>query len=293
MGIPLPISLRAMTRDDVQAGLRLCRLSHWNQVARDWDQFLRLAPGGATVAVDPTGDVVGTVATLRYAGPSTTDALAWVAMVLVDPACRGGGIGTALLEAGLASLRDVATVGLDATPLGQPLYQKLGFTADIALTRMRRPPTAPFGLGHGASVRPAQTSDLDAIATLDAHATGLDRRAMLAWLLEGAPEYAWVSEGPRGIDGVVLGRPGHTASHLGPLHAVSTPAALALVEACVVRHPTRTFLLDVAEARPDWRQGVEALGFVAERPFTRMYRGPWRPSGDATRLCASIGPEFG
>ena len=37
-----------MTNADVDAGLRLCRLSHWNQVARDWEQFLELAPDGAS-----------------------------------------------------------------------------------------------------------------------------------------------------------------------------------------------------------------------------------------------------
>ena len=40
--------LRTMTTADIDGGLRLCRLSHWNQLARDWQQFLRLTPGGAT-----------------------------------------------------------------------------------------------------------------------------------------------------------------------------------------------------------------------------------------------------
>ncbi len=117
---------------------------------------------------------------------------------------------------------------------------------------------------------------------------------MLAWLHEGAPELAWVSEGPGGLDGALLGRHGHTADHIGPVHAASTDVALSLVETCLARHPpVRSVFLDVADARPGWRPGVEALGFEAQRPFTRMYRGAWRPSGDATHLFASIGPEFG
>ena len=51
----MTMTLRTMTESDVEAGLRLCRASHWNQLARDWQQFLRLTPGGATVAVDETG----------------------------------------------------------------------------------------------------------------------------------------------------------------------------------------------------------------------------------------------
>src|SRR5690606_37291268 len=67
--------LRPMTLDDIPAGLRLCRASRWNQIARDWEHFLRVNPGGA-LALQKDGQVVGTVATLRY-GP-----VGWVAMVL-------------------------------------------------------------------------------------------------------------------------------------------------------------------------------------------------------------------
>ena len=220
-----------MTPDDVDAGLRLCRLSHWNQVARDWEQFLRLSPGGATVAVDDAGVVIGSVATMRYAaahhdaehghrrsrracstdlrsrvhGPGcpVPDSMAWIAMVLVDPAHRGGGIGTALLQRGLAQVADVTTVGLDATPLGQPLYEALGFRADSTLTRMRREP-APPGAGRVTERdQRRRTCGAPRLATATRsrlstrRPRGLDRRAMLAWLQSGAPELAWVCDGDR------------------------------------------------------------------------------------------------
>ncbi len=143
------------------------------------------------------------------------------------------------------------------------------------------------------AVRLATRDDRAAIARLDAHATGLDRRAMLGWLQEGAPEFAWVADGDDGLEGALLGRHGHTACHLGPVMASSTDVALGLVRACLESHPTRPFFLDVADARPGWRTGVEALGFDAQRPFARMYRGAWRPGCDASMLFAGIGPEFG
>jgi GNAT superfamily N-acetyltransferase len=288
-----------MIPEDIDAGLRLCRQSHWNQVARDWQQFLDRTPGGAGVAVDADGGVVGSVATMRYEAVGTGETLAWIAMVLVDPAHRGGGIGTALLQHGLEQTADVAAVGLDATPLGQPLYEKLGFTSDVRLARMQRPAS---GLGHrhhltpepaDAGVRPARAADLDAIASLDASAAGLDRRAMLAWLLEGAPELAWVSENDAGMDGVLLGRTGHNATHLGPLVAHTDRVAHRLLQVCLAPHATTPFFIDVADEQPGWRAAVEALGFEVQRPFTRMYRGLWRPAADPSRLFAIIGPEFG
>jgi len=288
-----------MTNADIDAGLRLCRLSHWNQVARDWEQFLAITPDGATVAVDGSGRVIGSVATVRYAGAGGDPpfSMAWIAMVLVDPACRGRGIGTALLQHGLAQLQDVTTVGLDATPLGRPLYETLGFRADATFTRMRREPgtrglAAPDG-GDRRRVRRATAADHDAIAALDASGTGLDRGAMLRWLLDGAPDLAWVSDGTRGVEGVVLGRRGFAATHLGPVIASSIDAAAALVRAVLAAEDEHALIIDAADDRAGWRETLEALGFRAQRPFTRMYRGAWRPPADSGRLFAIIGAEFG
>jgi len=317
------MTLREMTRADVGAGVRLCRLSHWNQVARDWEQFLSLAPGGATVAVDDSGEVIGSVATMRYLalsaefgsqngvrdvhrhplrglppvplpGDPAPATLAWLAMVLVDPAHRGVGIGMRLLERGLAQAADVTAVGLDATPLGQPLYEKLGFRAASTFTRMESD-TAQLQGGTRArwpQVRRATLADGQDIVRLDGGVTGLDRRAMLEWLHVGAPECSWVYEGADGIEGVLLGRHGHHAVHVGPVVAASVAVADALLSAARA-DPDRPVFIDIADDRPGWRARVEALGFRQQRPFTRMYRGPWRPDGDASRLFAIIGPEFG
>jgi hypothetical protein len=227
-------------------------------------------------------------------------------MVLVDPASRGSGIGTALLQRALAQAADATTSGLDATPLGQPLYEKLGFSVAGTLTRMWRAPVSSPEAGRPtraigqlrelplpSTVRRATPKDRAAIAGLDARATGLDRHAMLEWLQEGAPEFAWVADGANGLEGAMLGRHGHAACHLGPVMASSTDVALRLVRACLESHQSRPFFIDVADANPGWRTGVEALGFDAQRSFARMYRGNWRPRGEASLLFASIGPEFG
>jgi Acetyltransferase (GNAT) domain len=265
------------------------------------------------------------VATIRYSAaasqsPSHPQAVgvatvAWIAMVLVDPEERGRGVGTALLQRGLASVEDATVAGLDATPLGRPLYEKLGFTTDTTLTRMARPPGALQGSvpppgtrlpqPRGAQdialmqdesmsnrVRPVSAGDMGEIAQLDALATGLDRRAMLEWLHEGASDLACRTHSHT-LDGYVLGRRGHNFIHLGPLIARSVADALALVRTCVARHPGEHIIVDAADDQPGWREGLEAMGFGAQRPFGRMYRGTWRPTVDARLLFASIGPEFG
>src|SRR5438309_2293442 len=112
------ISYRNMTPGDIPTGLALCRAAGWNQVARDWQLFLRCSPQGCLVAVD-NGRVAGTVATINY-----QHCFSWIGMVLVDPTCRRQGIGLQLLKEALRILQNAQTIKLDATPAGHEVYLK-------------------------------------------------------------------------------------------------------------------------------------------------------------------------
>src|SRR5688500_8612226 len=85
------VRLRLLRRQDIPSGLRLCRAAGWNQLASDWELFLECSPEGCHAAIDDSGEVVGTVTTIRYGR-----AFSWIAMVLVDPRRRREGIGTRL-----------------------------------------------------------------------------------------------------------------------------------------------------------------------------------------------------
>jgi len=119
-----------MTLDDVSEGLRLTRAVGWNQAEADWRFLLERNPGRFVLAV-ADGRVVATGGAVVYG----TD-LAWVCMILVDPDARGRGIGTVVVRGVLDRLSDVATIGLDATPMGRGVYARLGFAAIDAATPM-------------------------------------------------------------------------------------------------------------------------------------------------------------
>src|SRR5262245_49410777 len=114
----MAIAVRRLTEADLVAVDELRRFAGWNQTIADWSRFLRLEPDGCFLAA--AGDqVVGTVTTTAYGRR-----VAWIGMMLVHPDYRRQGIGTTLMKHALAYLNGlrVATVRLDATPAGLPIY---------------------------------------------------------------------------------------------------------------------------------------------------------------------------
>lgn len=274
-----------MTTADIPGGLRLCRASGWNQLARDWEHFLDVSAAGARV-LDRQGHIVGTVATLRY-GP-----VGWLAMVLVDPAERRHGFGSRLLSVGLDLLADVQSVRLDATPAGEGMYRTRGFVEQARLSRMTGIMLGDVRSGRLSGIRPMTPADLARVAAWDAEAFGLDRRALLYWLHAGAPEYAWIAlQGDR-LAGYALGRHGFDFEHLGPIVAQSATVATELAGTCLGRHAGRPFVIDAFRHAPEWVQWLESIGFREQRPFIRMSR-ELVTFGLPARRFASAGPEFG
>lgn len=285
MSAPESVSIREMTACDIPAGLDLCRASRWNQTEHDWQHFLRAAPHGALVAVE-NGSVIGTVATLPYGS------FAWISMVLVDPAARGRGIGTLLLNRGLALVPHESAARLDATPAGEVIYRKLGFVAEYGLARLFLD-ARPRGAAHTPGARPLARSDWPQLLDMDSQAFGASRASLLERLAAGAPEYAWVAERQGRLHGYLLGRHGYVREHLGPMIADSAETAGSLLEACLAAHPDRNVFIDVPDDQQIWRARLANLGFETERPFLRMYRGRLTTPGQRARVYAIVGPEFG
>jgi GNAT superfamily N-acetyltransferase len=288
---PIPASLpdiafRPMLPSDIESGLRLCRLSGWDQVARDWERFLAVEPPGAGVATRG-GDVIGTVATVPYGAR-----FGWIGMVLVDPTAQGQGLGTSLLTYALARLRHVSAVRLDATPAGHALYVKHGFIDECHLRRME---CASVSTGEQSSpeIRPMRPDDLPDIIAMDTAVFGAPRASLLEWMYAGAPEYAFVARRRATLAGYLFGRLGHEFGHLGPIVAVDDRLAKEMTAACLSRHRGRAFIVDAMCHSGEWIEFLEHAGFREQRAFIRMYRGGQLPFGLPREQFAVLGPEFG
>jgi predicted N-acetyltransferase YhbS len=279
----LDVTLRIMTPEDIEAGLRLTRAARWNQLRRDWEMFLDRSPERCFVA-QRGEEVIGTAATIRY-----QDCFSWIGMVLVDPAERGQGIGKRLFGQAVEALRGDRCIRLDATPAGEHLYLKFDFRKESGIRRMEAE-TPSFD--QVSSARPIVEDDLSVIAGLDLEAFGADRSFLLRWLWEGAREYAWAVEGRTGIEGYVFGRHGFNFEQLGPIMAPSAETARDLVFSGLRALSGRRVIIDAPDD-PRWLSSLSAMGFREQRPFIRMYRGeearPARPEAQ----WGFLGPEFG
>jgi len=299
----MPIEYRELTSDDIPAGLRLCRIAGWNQLAADWELFLRLSPRGCRAAVQ-NGRVVGTVTTVNY-----ENRFAWVGMVLVDPDTRGQGVGTQLLQEAMSILRGIPSIRLDATPQGRPVYQRLGFEDEYELCRMQlaeiiladrrrdfSPGPLPSSLSQteGLSVRPMKAEDLVTVGETDRRIFGAHRHEILQWALLQSPEYAWIALNSAGLAGYCFGRRGFNFDQIGPVHSQSELVSQRLVTACLssVQSGTRV-IVDPLLHSPSWLEWLQRAGFVHQRPFTRMALGENRYPGIPEEMWTMFGPEFG
>ena len=280
-----------MSEADLAGGLRLSRASGWNQTLADWRLLLSLGPGLFRVGLQ--GDrIVASGGAVRYGG-----ALAWVCMILVDPACRGRGLGMRVFDEVLLGLKqlvaggELAAVGLDATPEGRPIYALQGFVEAAALVRMSLPAARGGAVACPTAVRATRPADLPAVLALDREVFGADRSALLQHALASAPDLARVATRGRELRGFCLGRHGEHSDHLGPVLG-DGETARELVAGCLSERRERELILD-ARVTASWIAELEGLGFRVQRPFTRMYLGDPRPPARPGLEHAVRGPEFG
>ena len=278
--------VRDMTPNDIEAGLRLCRASRWNQLESDWSLFLKLSPAGCRVA-EKNGTVVGTVATLRY-----QDRFSWLSMVLVSPEERRTGVGTRLLYEGLALLEDVTCIRLDATETGRQLYMQHGFADEHAIARFTTASDPARIAPPSGSVRLMHEQDLAAVFDWDREIFGADREPVLRSLFARSPNCAWVAVASD-IQGYCFGRPGFLYHQLGPIVASDEIVARDLVSQCLTHKGGQRCGIDAPPHCASWLDWLNSIGFTRERSFVRMYRGENRYPGHPKCVFGVVGPEFG
>ncbi len=254
--------VRTMREDDLSDADKLRAVAGWNQMPTDWLRILRYQPDGCFVATI-SGTVVGTVTTTSYPHdvPSGEPVpLAWIGMMLVHPDHRRKGIASALMQRALEYLNatGVECIKLDATPVGEPVYARMGFQQEWQFHRWQKPSEkAPATV---------QSSGLVTLPSeLDLAAFGVDRGHWLKML--AADSTVVVHE-----NGFGMLRSGRVATYLGPITAERPDAAAEIVDTLLssVHGPV---VWDMPSPNTAGEQLARSCGFEPVRDLTRMWLG--------------------
>jgi predicted N-acetyltransferase YhbS len=279
-----------MRESDLPAADGLRRLIGWNQTPEKWRRLFDFEPEGCFVAVQDT-TVIGTVTTITY-----SQALSWIGMMLVHPEYRRQGIARRLMSRALEHLKDrgVRTVRLDATPAGAPVYEKLGFVPEWALTRWQRPAQVQAEVGQASmeDARRLEEADWPAVDALDTAAFGATRLRLIRSLVHGGRSAAvWPARGE------VLGwgalQPGAEADYLGPMASANSACLRPLARALLPHAGNRPIFWDIPDFNEPARIMAESLGFTAVRLLTRMRLGPDLARGNPQAQFGIADPAVG
>ena len=278
--------IRQMRSADIPAAMRLKHAAGWNQTAADWQRLLRLEPEGCFVA-EKDSIVAGSTTAVCYGSE-----MAWIGMVLVLPAFRRQGIARALVQHALnwLNLKGVRTCGLDATSMGKPLYEQVGFATTELIERWERPPLGdPSSKGQIAA---RCVSGLpSALEQIDRKACNYDRSRLLRDLCTDSTVTGVISP-----DGFCFGRPGSSAWFIGPCVAKSAHAAAAVLRGSLEERQGERVFWDFLPSNEAARELAAELGFRPVRRLERMVlRGGESPSlhSHSEQVYATAGFEFG
>jgi hypothetical protein len=221
---------------------------------------------------------------------------AWISMVLVTADYRRQGLARRLMDRCIADLtaRGLVPV-LDATPAGRTVYTALGFEDTWGFHRLAHGGWRGgdvTGAKADSVIRSITDADWPALCRYDAAAFGADRSGVLAGLRGRVPPAELIAYRGERIAGFLLGRNGRTATQLGPLVAEDDAIAQALLLRGLAG-VERAIYVDLPDVKTQLRDILEARGFAAQRPLTRMVYRRSESFDDPSRTFAVAGPELG
>jgi len=281
------VEIRLLSQSDIPAAMKLKEAAGWNQTENDWRCLLKLEPNGCFAAVVDE-ELVGTTTTTSYG-----DQLAWIGMVLVQPDKRRMGIATKLMMTALDYLKPrVATVKLDATAQGKPVYEKFGFQVESLVERWSGTviPTTV------ASQRAGVGLDSDthrALLEIDLRAFDADRASLVNDLVDRAfvsPALTRKDDGS--LSGYALVRKGSNAEYVGPVVSTDHEQVGTLLDGVFSQLNGRRLYIDFNTGCGIDSSLLADRGFVKERDLIRMSMGmPVRPT--SALVVGIAGPEVG
>src|SRR5262249_11249414 len=175
-----------------------------------------------------------------------------------------------------------------ATPLGQPLYEMLGFVEQFPLTRYEGSLACADPPQDLDTARPNQFEEL---LRLDQTVTGTDRGKYLEYVFGNDPSAIRVATRAGRVIGFASARPGSRAIQLGVYLTEPDAGPRLFADACQ-RSQGRQVYVDIPTSNKAAGELIRVIGLTPQRHLMRMCRGPLVQER-IPELWASSGPEKG
>ena len=284
----MKIAIRQMLSYDIAKCLLLSDAEHWNQTDKDWARLLN-GPQSHCLVAEIDNRIIGTATAMNY-----SNMVAWIGMVLVDKDYRGRGIARLLISSLLDLLKSCRSIKLDATPAGQPVYEKIGFKNEYLIHRMINSPEIILHDTESSLIPESiLPSDIPEISKLDYSVFGAERTYLLGSLYNENPDKAFCLRRDGRITAFLLGRKGRNYNQIGPVSANGAGDARSLIFSVIKKLYNEPIVVDVLDDKPELIQWLKGTGFIHLRQFSRMYlhQNPFPGRIESNYLVC--GPEFG
>lgn len=282
------ITIRELQCGDIENAMELVRSEGWNQTEKDWLMFIE-NPLNVCRAAEINGKLVGTATSFNYCNE-----VAWISMVLVNKEYRGRGISKILLNSVINDLDLCKSIKLDATPAGQPVYKKLGFSEEYLISDMVNILFRRIAISDIGTIAQLVTmEDIPDIIQFDKLAFGSDRTQLILSLMKDFPEKSWLIKRDKKITGFALGRKGNKYHRIGPVSALSEIDAKILISRALQDLNAQPVVMDILESKNELTDWLGSIGFVKLRYFTRMFLHNNIFPGKVDYQYLIGGPEYG
>jgi ribosomal protein S18 acetylase RimI-like enzyme len=282
----MSLSIRLLLEADLENADAIFQSAFKSSESRliDLHMYRKIQPDGWFLA-SQDGTPVGLVGTTNYA------AFAYVGMMAVHPRAQRQGVGLALMRHLLAWLdkQRVPSVLLDASPAGQPLYEKLGFVAYNPVYVFQRRGGSPCH-DRPPQVQAVSVRDLDELVQYDADVFGAARGRVLHALLTTFPERAFML---RGEGGQMMGYVIAQESRIGPWVMRRSHDAETLLRAALSLPYAGTVSVVVPEVNQEAVELLKRYGFETARVNRHMGRGSGAPPRQLRRVCGQTSLALG
>jgi GNAT superfamily N-acetyltransferase len=238
------------------------------------ERYLAVQPDGWLVA-EERGEL------LSIAGAIAYGSFSWLGFVGTDPRARGRGLASRLSRELVvwARARGCATVALDASDEGRPVYERLGFEAVGPIVDLgANPRDLPLA---GTRAARATAADVAEILAADPGVFGADRTRLLQTLVDEGATCLAARDEAGALAGWLFAR----RRGIGPGAAYDAAAVGPLVRAALDLDGSRRLLVPAGSAHLG---ALLETGMTEVRRLTHMRFGDPVLPGDRDRLFAQL-----